>query len=83
MRVIFVRRGQYSTFNVLVERCQLLADVDVQWDRRLGEERRARKLIANLERRLRADRRKPSEPDMDLRGYTVVDLADLPAPPFG
>jgi hypothetical protein len=74
MRVIFVRRGQFSTYDVLVERCQLLDDVDVRWDRRLGEERRCRRLVASLERRRRADRRKPSDPDIDHRGYTVVDL---------
>lgn len=77
MRVIFVRRGQFSTYNVLVERCQLLDDVDVRWDRRLGEDRRCWQVVASLERRSRADRRTPSEPDIDHRGYTVVDLPDL------
>ena len=44
MRIIFVRRGQFSMFNVLVERCQLLDGVDVQWDRRLGDDRRYKRV---------------------------------------
>jgi hypothetical protein len=73
MRIIFVRRGQFSTFNVLVERCQLLADVDVRWDRRLGDDRRYTRAAIPAERRA-SDRRKASVPDVDLRGYTVVDF---------
>ena len=75
MRIIFVRRGQFSTFNVLVERCQLLEDVAVQWDRRLGDDRRYKPAAVSAERR-RRDRRRPSAPDVDLRGYTVVDVPD-------
>ena len=77
MRVIFVRRGQFTTFNVLVERCQLIEGVDVQWDRRLGDDRRFRRLMPPSDRRTR-DRRKPSSPDVDLCGYTVVDIPDAP-----
>jgi hypothetical protein len=77
MRIIFVRRGQFSTFNVLVERCRLLADVDVQWDRRLGDDRRYTRAAIPSERRA-GDRRKVSVPDVDLRGYTVVDVVDTP-----
>ena len=77
MRIIFVRRGQFSTFSVLVERCQLLNDVSVQWDRRLGDDRRYQRTAIPSERRAR-DRRRPSSPDVDLRGYTVVDVPDTP-----
>jgi hypothetical protein len=77
MRIIFVRRGQFSTFNVLVERCQLLDGVDVQWDRRLGDDRRDKRAAIPSERRAR-DRRRASSPDVDLRGYTVVDVPDAP-----
>jgi hypothetical protein len=77
MRVLFVRRGQLSTFNVLIERCQLLADVDVQWDRRAGADRRFEQLAIPSDRR-RHERRKPLVPDGDLRGYIVVDMPDAP-----
>ena len=77
MRVIFVRRGQFSTFNILVERCQLLRGVDVQWDRRLGDDRRRKQTLVRTNRR-GPDRRRPSSPDVDLRGYTVVDMPDAP-----
>jgi hypothetical protein len=74
MRVIFVRRGQLATYNVLVERCQLIQDVDVRWDRRLGDDRRLQSQPVTLERR-REDRRRISEaPDIAMRGYTVVDM---------
>jgi hypothetical protein len=77
MRVIFVRHGQYATFNVLTERCQLLDDVDVRWDRRLGADRRfEQRAIAN-DKRLH-ERRKPASPDVLLRGYTVASLPDAP-----
>jgi len=75
MRVFFVRPRQFSTFNVLVERCQLLNDVDVQWDRRLGVDRRSERHVMSSDRR-RQDRRRPSGPATDLRGYTVVDMPD-------
>jgi hypothetical protein len=76
MRVIFVRRGQFSTYDILVERTQLLNNVDVQWDRRVGERRFERRNIASERRR--RERRRPSVPDVDLRGYTVVDMPDSP-----
>jgi hypothetical protein len=75
MRVIFVRRGQFSTFSILSERTQLLEDVDVQWDRRIGDDRRGERLAITSDRR-RQDRRRPSSPDVDLRGYTVVNMPD-------
>ena len=77
MRIIFVRRGQFSTFKVLAERCQLLDDVAVQWDRRLGDDRRYRRIAIPSERRAR-DRRRVSSPDAELCGYTVVDIPDAP-----
>ncbi len=74
MRVIFVRRGDFATYNVLVERCQLIQDVDVRWDRRTGDDRRLRSQPVISERR-RTDRRKPAEAaDVALRGYTVVNI---------
>ena len=77
MRIIFVRRGQFSTFNILKERCHLLDGVEVKWDRRLGDDRRYRRLPTPVDRR-GLDRRRPSSPDVDLRGYTVVDVPDTP-----
>jgi hypothetical protein len=76
MRVIFVQRGKYATYDVLVERCQLIRDVDVRWDRRLGDDRRTEEHPVGAERR-RRDRRRQMPPDVTLRGYTV---ADLPSP---
>jgi hypothetical protein len=76
MRVIFVQRGKYATYNVLVERCQLIRDVDVRWDRRFGDDRRIEEHPIGAERR-RKDRRRPMSTDVTLRGYTV---ADLPSP---
>jgi hypothetical protein len=81
MRVIYVRAGQYATFNVLTERCQLLNDVDVQWDRRLGTDRRFEQRATANDKRLR-ERRKPASPDELLRGYTVASLPDAPDPFF-
>jgi hypothetical protein len=75
MRVIFVRRGQFSTYNILVERTQLINDVDVQWDRRIGNDPRLERRVIAADRR-RQDRRRRSSPDVDLRGYTVVDMPD-------
>ena len=75
MRVIFVRRGQFSTYNILVERTQLLADVNVRWDRRIGEDRRFERQPMPSDRR-REHRRRRTSPDVDLRGYTVVDMPD-------
>jgi hypothetical protein len=77
MRVIFVRRGQFNTYNILVQRTQLLHDVDVRWDRRIGNERRFERHGIASDRRYQ-DRRAPSSPDIDLRGYTVVDVPDAP-----
>jgi hypothetical protein len=77
MRLIFVRRGQLATFNVLVERCQLLDDVDVRWDRRSSEERRFERHTVPLDRR-QWERRRVSSPDVDLRGYTIVDVRQTP-----
>jgi hypothetical protein len=73
MRVIFVHRGKYATYNILVERCQLIRDVDVRWDRRFGEDRRTEDRPVSTERR-REDRRQPMPADATLRGYTVADL---------
>jgi hypothetical protein len=74
MRVIFVKRGQYSTYNVLVSRCQALPDVDVRWDRRL-EDRRSRNVPIGDDRR-RDDRRGPPKTDCTPNGYSVVDEPD-------
>jgi hypothetical protein len=74
MRTIFVQHGKYATYNILVERCQLIQDVDVRWDRRLGGERRRLDVPAGADRRRHKDRRKNAPPDTELRGYTVVDL---------
>lgn len=76
MRVIFVQPGKYATYNVLVERCQLIRDVDVRWDRRCGEDRRTEERSVGAERR-RKDRRRPMPPDVLLRGYTVADLPSI------
>lgn len=74
MRVIFVKRGQVATYNVLVERCQLIDDVDVRWDRRTGDDRRLHLQAVTFDRR-REDRRRAVEAvDIALRGYTVVDM---------
>ena len=73
MRVIFVRRGQFSTYNILVERTQLLNDVDVRWDRRIGNDPRLERRATPTDRR-RQDRRRRSSPDVDLRGYVVVEM---------
>jgi len=74
--VIFVRPDRRTTFDVLVERCALLDDVDVRWDRRSGGERRGNPdVVARKERRLE-NRRQVTVHDADLRGYTVVDLPD-------
>ena len=74
MRVIFVKRGQVATYNVLVERCQLIDDVDVRWDRRTGDDRRLHLQRVTFDRR-RKDRRQAVEAvDIALRGYTVVDM---------
>jgi hypothetical protein len=72
MRMIFVRRGQLSTYNVLVERCQLLEDVRVRWDRRCGEDRRIEGGAVPFDRR--HEERRSAAADLDLRGYTVVDM---------
>jgi hypothetical protein len=77
MRLIFVRRGYLSTFNVLVERCQLLDDVDVRWDRRIGNDRRLEMHNIPANRRGQ-ERRRLSLRHLDLRGYTVVDLPQTP-----
>ena len=73
MRVIFVQRGKYATYNILVEQCQLIRDVDVRWDRRCGDDRRMEQRPVSPERR-RTDRRRPLSPEAALRGYTVADL---------
>ena len=73
MRVIFVRHGDLTTYDVLRQRCKLLKDVEVRWDRRVGEERRLEQQKSPAERR-RAPRRRELPFDAQLRGYTVVDL---------
>jgi len=84
MRIIFVRRGEFSTFNVLADSLVAVKDVDVQWDRRKGLDRRVRSRPIDVaaERRTSPDRRKPPTRDWQLHGYTVVDFPDatLPAP---
>ena len=78
MRVIFVRRGEFSTYNVLIDSLMAVSDVDVRWDRRRGEDRRAKPqpIDATAERR-RDDRRKDPTRDWHLHGYTVVDVPDV------
>lgn len=73
MRVIFVQPGKYATYNILVERCRLMPDVDVRWDRRFLEDRRTAERPMGANRR-RNDRRQPAPPDTSLRGYTVANL---------
>jgi hypothetical protein len=77
MRVIFVRRGEFSTFNVLMDSLIAVNDVEVRWDRRHGDDRRAkpRPIDITAERR-QGDRRKPPTRDWQLHGYIVVDLPD-------
>ena len=78
MRVIFVRRGEFSTYHVLVDSLMAVNDVDVRWDRRRGDERRARsRPIDVISERRRADRRQPPTRDWQLHGYTVVDFPDV------
>ena len=82
MRIIFVRRGEFSTFNVLVDSLATVNDVDVQWDRRKGQDRRVRpRPIDVAAERRRSDRRKPPTRDWQLHGYTVVDVPNGEAPP--
>jgi hypothetical protein len=73
MRVIYVKRGEFSTFSVLSDSCQTLPNVDVRWDRRCGADRRRRTNSINDDRR-RNHRRKPPTPVAELQGYTVVEL---------
>jgi hypothetical protein len=76
MRVIFVRRGEFSTYNVLIDSLMAVPDVDVRWDRR-GEDRRATlRLMDEMAERRRDDRRKDPTRDWQLHGYTVVDCPD-------
>ena len=79
MRLIFVKHGQYSTYDILVQRCQLIQDVEVRWDRRLGGDRRLRSIRPVDADRRRVDRRRPVDRDAALRGYTVADLPDATA----
>ena len=73
MRIVFVKRGAYSTYRVLQEQCAALSDVDIRWDRRCGEDRRRRTVSTTGDRRNR-DRRTTPSSDWTLLGYTVVDL---------
>jgi hypothetical protein len=75
MRVIFVRRGQNATYNVLIERCQLIDDVDVRWDRRTGDDRRLESRPVAAERRRDERRKLPESRNSKLREYTVVDIS--------
>jgi hypothetical protein len=77
MRVIFVRRGEFSTYNVLIDSLMAVTDVDVRWDRRRGDDRRAqpRPIDATAERRGNNRRKEPTR-DWQLHGYTVVDFPD-------
>ncbi|MCM3881870.1 MAG: hypothetical protein ND807_17320 [Vicinamibacterales bacterium] len=78
MRVIYVRRGEFSTYSVLIDSLIAVSDVDVRWDRRRGEDRRAksRPIDVRAERRME-ERRKPPTRDWQLHGYTVVDFPDI------
>jgi hypothetical protein len=78
MRVIFVRRGEFSTYNVLIDSLMAVSDVDVRWDRRGGEDRRAKPqpIDVTAERRRDARRKDPTR-DWHLHGYTVVDFPDV------
>ena len=79
MRVIFVRRGEFSTYNVLIDSLMAVTNVDVRWDRR-GEDRRAKAApIDTTSERTRDDRRKDPTRDWQLHGYTVVDFSDVDA----
>ena len=78
MRVIFVRRGEFSTYNVLIDSLMAVSDVDVRWDRRRGEDRRAKaQPVDTTSERRRDDRRKDPTRDWQLHGYTVVDFPDV------
>jgi hypothetical protein len=78
MRVIFVRRGKFSTYNVLIDSLMAVSDVDVRWDRRRGEDRREKpQAIDVTSERRRDDRRKDPTRDWQLHGYTVVDFPDV------
>ena len=78
MRIIFVRRGEFSTYNVLTDSLMAVTDVDVRWDRRRGEDRRAARTLETPREadRRKEGRRKPPTRDWHLHGYTVVDFPD-------
>ena len=81
MRVIYVRRGEFSTYNVLIDSLMALNDVDVRWDRRRGADRRARpRPIDVTSERRSGDRRRPPTRDWQLHGYTVVDVPEAESP---
>jgi hypothetical protein len=77
MRVIFVRRGEFSTYNVLIDSLMAVTDVDVRWDRRRVDDRREEPQPVDLAAERRGDvRRKDPTRDWHLHGYTVVDVPD-------
>jgi hypothetical protein len=81
MRVVFVRRGEFSTFNVLSDSLLAVTDVEVRWDRRREENRRAtsRPIDVTAERR-RIERRKPPTRDWQLHGYLLCDIPEADGP---
>jgi hypothetical protein len=69
-RLVIVRRGQFATFELLTRTFADDSTVQIIWDRRIGERRRASDAAGSTERR-HGDRRRVPPTHWSQLNYTI------------
>jgi hypothetical protein len=78
-RLVIVRRGHFATFELLIRTFADDSSVQIVWDRRIGERRRATDDAGDTERR-RADRRRIAPSQWGQLNYMVAGGDAFSAP---
>jgi hypothetical protein len=78
-RIVVVRRGHFATFELLTRTFAGDLSVQIIWDRRMGERRRAACGPADGERR-RSDRRREPPPQWGQLNYMIAGDNSIVAP---
>ena len=71
-RLVIVRRGHFATFELLTRTFVDDASVQIIWDRRIGERRRAEGGAGNGERRSTSDRRRMPPSQWGQLNYMIA-----------
>lgn len=71
-KLVIVRRGHFATFELLTRSFFNDPNVQIIWDRRMGERRRSADGPADGERRRSTDRRRTPPPHWSQLSYMVA-----------